>query len=217
MDSTGLKKFPASAGRLRKLEVLSLSKNKLEDLPVTLGFCQSIKVLNLQGNQFRRIPGIILHLKNLKELRRLDNPLPPRWQGFASPPHVNVSKQSTSKNEKNIYNPESLQTLCTKVTFTHQIDYWKHESLGALQCKTLDSLASQFTVCEQCHTAIPNTGKRTNKFRLAIVVMIFNLICGSLIAFKNLQESTLASIYIATLCTCMNNELCLVLSPALLR
>ena len=163
MDSTGLKKFPPSAGRLRKLEILSLSKNKLEDLPVTLGFCQSIKVLNLQGNQFRRIPGIILHLKNLKELRRLDNPLPPRWQGFASPPHVNVSKQSTSSKEKNIYNPESLQTLCTKVTFTHQIDYWKHESLGALQCKTLDSLASQFTVCEQCHTAIPNTGKRTNK------------------------------------------------------
>ena len=194
MDSTGLKKFPPSAGRLRKLEVLSLSKNKLEDLPVTLGFCQSIKVLNLQGNQFRRIPGIVLHLKNLKELRRLDNPLPPRWQGFASPPHVNVPKQSTSSKE-NIYNPESLQTLCTKVTFTHQVDYWKHESLGVLQCKTLDSLASQFTVCEQCHTAIPNTGKLSNKYRLAVIVMIFNLICGSLIAVKTKKESTMASIY----------------------
>ena len=192
MDSTGLKKFPPSAGRLRKLEVLSLSKNKLEDLPVTLGFCERIKVLNLQGNNFRRIPGIVLHLKNLEELRRLDNPLPPRWQGFASPPHVNVPCQPTSKsNEKNIYNPESLQRLCTKVTFTHQIDYWKHESLGVLQCQTLDSLASHFTVCEQCHTAIPNTGKQTN--RLANIVMISNIICRTLLLRPRKNQLWLAA------------------------
>jgi len=67
MDSTGLKKFPPSAGRLQKLEILSLSKNKLEDLPVTLGFCENLMVLNLQGNKLRRIPGIVLHLKNLKK------------------------------------------------------------------------------------------------------------------------------------------------------
>ena len=160
MDSTGLKKFPPSAGRLRKLEILSLSRNKLEDLPVTLGFCENLMVLNLQGNKLRRIPGIVLHLKKLKELRRLDNPLPPRWDGFQSPPHVNVRNQSTSNSDKKkVYNPESLQAFCTKVAFTHQIDYWKHDTLGPLQCKTLDSLAPSFTICENCHAAISKTGK----------------------------------------------------------
>ena len=159
MDDTGLTKFPPSVGRLRKLEVLSLSKNKLNDLPITLGFCKELRVLNLQKNSFTRIPGVVLHLEKLEDLRRLDNPLPPRWNGFPSHPHVNKYNRAPAKpKQPAVYNPESLQMLCTKVVFTHKIDYWKRDTLGPLQCKTLDNLAADVTICENCHTTVPKQG-----------------------------------------------------------
>ena len=171
MDSTGLSAFPPSVGRLRKLETLTLSKNNLSDLPVTLSFCENLKVLNLKGNGFNRIPGVVLRLKKLEDFRRIDNPLPLRWNGFASPPHVTSSysnpdpnKKSKAQNSKTkdgvqvAYNPDGLQMLCTKAVFTYQLDYWKLDMLGPLQCKILDSLASQFVICENCHTAIPKQG-----------------------------------------------------------
>ena len=169
MDGAGLSTFPPSIGRLRKLETLTLSKNKLTDLPVTLTFCENLKVLNLKGNSFNRIPGIVLRLKKLEDLRRIDNPLPLRWNGFASPPHVtsaysNPNTKSNTENSKTkegaavTYNPDGLQMLCTKAVFTNQLDYWKLDMLGPLQCKILDSLASQFVICENCHTAIPKQG-----------------------------------------------------------
>ena len=156
LDGVGLTEFPPSVGRLRQLEVLSVKKNRLQDLPVTLAFCQNLKELNLQQNRFTRLPGIILHLPNLKELRRLDNSLPPLWNGFASAPHINVNKPS--KQQNTTFNPDTLQTLCTKVAFSHHIDYWADGSVGPLQCKTLDYLASQFTICENCNAAIPKRG-----------------------------------------------------------
>ena len=157
MDGTGLSSFSPSVGRLRKLEVLSLAKNNLTDLPVTLGFCENLKTLNLQGNKFRYIPGIVLHLDKLEDLRRLDNPLPPRWSGFETAPHINTTSKGDDKKEK-VYNPDSLQTLCTRVAFTNHIDYWKLDTVGPLQCKILDSLASQFVICENCHAATPKRG-----------------------------------------------------------
>ena len=156
MDSTALTVFPASVGRLRQLEVLSLSKNKLTDLPVTLGFCENLQVLNLQGNRFRTIPGVVLHLKKLKELRRLDNPLRERWSFSTRAQNV-----PSSAIEIKIFNPDSLQELCTKTAFTNQINYWQQENqvLAPLQCKTLDRLAEVYTVCEVCHTAVEKSSK----------------------------------------------------------
>lgn len=158
----GLTTLPPSVGRLRQLEVLSVKNNMLNDLPATLAFCQKLKDLNLKNNQFRRLPGILLSLPNLQELRRLDNPLPQLFNGFVQPPHITIktpdSTLASSQQQKPSFNPDSLQMLCTKVAFTHRIDYWACRSVGPLQCKTLDHLALQFTVCEHCNTAIPKTG-----------------------------------------------------------
>lgn len=167
MDSTGLTSLPPSVGRLQKLEVLSLSKNKLSDLPPTIAFCKNLRVLNLQGNSFKSVPGVVLHLKKLEELRRLDNPLTARWNGFATAPHIVAVPPQKSK-EKQAHNPDSLQTMCTKTILSTQIDYWKGDVVGPLQCKTLDSLASQFTICENCHVALPKAGMSVCHLRLCI-------------------------------------------------
>ncbi len=163
MDNTGLKTFPASVGRLRKLEELSLSNNKLCDLPVTLRFCKNLRVLNLTKNKFKQIPAVVLHLEKLEFLKRLDNPLTTRdmmtgpmyTRGIGKPfTNSNSSDGTTTSTVK--YNPQSLQTLCTQTIFSTQVDYWKQLSIGPLQCKTLDRLAGTFSLCENCQRVITN-------------------------------------------------------------
>lgn len=154
-----MKAFPPSVGRLRKLEELSLANNQLSGLPATLEFCEQLKVLNLKMNKFSRIPAVVLHLENLEELKRLDNPLPPRWNGFEGFPHISASSTSAKTGgEKKTFNPDSLQMLCTKATFTRHLDYWNMDTIGPLQCKILDRLAAEFVVCENCHSVVPLKG-----------------------------------------------------------
>ena len=151
----GLTSFPSSVGRLRKLEVLSVRNNHLNDLPVTIVFCLSLKEMNLTNNKFTHLPGILLRLKIIQELRRYDNPLLHLFHGFEQAPHIKISNPP---QEKSVFNPDFLQSLCTKAAFTNHIDYWTSHSVGPLQCKILDCLASQFSLCENCNTAVLKTG-----------------------------------------------------------
>ena len=142
--------MPSSIGRLRNLEILSLNSNTLSDLPITLQFCQNLTVLNLQANRFVRIPGVVLKLKNLKDLRRLDNPLGTRTD-YAS---LISSVPVTQTTATSIHSPASLQNLCTRAVFINQIDYWTQLSLGPMQCKTLDYISSSLHLCNRCETVI---------------------------------------------------------------
>jgi Leucine-rich repeat (LRR) protein len=164
LESTKLKALPASVGRLGKLEVLSLAKNDLYTLPITLGFCENLRVLNLQGNKFQNIPAVILELTALKELKRLDNPLTERYH-MQAPRYTSEHRRdsyvsSSSKNNTvKVFNPKSLQTLCTKSVFTSKLDYWKQSCLGPLQCKILDKLAVEMDVCNNCGTVVFKKGE----------------------------------------------------------
>ncbi len=150
LDKTGLTKVPSSIGRLRKLRHFSVSDNSLSALPVTISFCQAIEYLNISKNKFQAIPGVILQLKNLTDLRRLDNPVPKRWEGYERFPHM--LKKSLSAIKKT--NPDRLQALCTRTIMTCHVDYWSESGFPPLQCKMLDSYASMYTYCENCHNAI---------------------------------------------------------------
>lgn len=160
LDKTSLTALPASVGRLWKLEVLSLSNNSLKTLPITLGFCENLEVLNLQNNNFRHIPAVVLKLSSLKELKRLHNPLTERYN-MQGPEYIIKHTQeptSKSKSEKQIFNPRTLQTICTKSVFAAKIDYWKHACLGPLQCKILDKLAVEMDICDNCGTVVFRQG-----------------------------------------------------------
>ena len=162
MDEMGLETFPASVGRLRKLEVLSLAKNQLSDLPVTLQFCNNLRVLNLQGNKFQQIPAVVVHLESLENLKRFYNPLtpshnmpPPRYTRC----HDCSNKQNTVSASTPVkFNPRGLQALCTQTIFSTNVDYWNQIFIGPLQCKTLDRLAGEFALCECCKKCIVNRG-----------------------------------------------------------
>ena len=134
LDQTNLLELPGSVGRLQYLQELGLSKNKLTDLPITLENCKSLTKLSLNGNNFRTIPGVVLKLKALEDLRRLDNPLLER-SSIASHPHINSTLVKSSS--KGPWNPNSLQSLAVgavlSMTLTGQVDYWDKNLLPPRQ------------------------------------------------------------------------------------
>lgn len=156
ITSSKLKSFPGSVGRLKNLEELDLSSNQLSNLPITLAFCKDLKTLDLHSNHFRQLPGLIHRLDKLTTLRRLGNPLTPRYT-CSGPHYTRKICKSEVKDEKRVYQPISLQASCTTVIFTSQVDYWGTNVIGPLQCKTMDRLASQFTVCDNCSRMLPAT------------------------------------------------------------
>ena len=146
-----------------------MATNDLTTLPITLGFCDNLSILNLQGNKFHHIPSVVLELTALKELKRLYNPLTERYhmQG----PHY-VKEYTNSTDSVKVFNPKSLQTLCTKSVFTSKIDYWKQSHLGPLQCKILDKLAVEMDVCDNCGTVVFKKGETT--MNTIIIIMRIN-------------------------------------------
>lgn len=154
-----LQSFPGSVGRLAKLENLDLSSNWLTSLPVTLAFCKNLKTLDVHYNRFKQLPGVILRLPNLTTLRRLLNPLTPRYE--CQGPHYTRKDRISSYNTKTkkVYQPISLQASCTTVIFSSKVDYWGTDCIGPLQCKTLDRLATQFTICDNCDRMLPDEGR----------------------------------------------------------
>lgn len=153
LDKTHLSKLPPSVGRLRKLEQLLLSDNSLSNLPLTLGFCQSLKLLDLAKNKFVTLPNVIRDLKNLQDLKRWDNPLHKRFNGYEQFPHI-VNQTLAPEAKKT---PDSLQALTCRAIMATHINYWVEENLPPLQCKMLDMYATQYKYCENCHQA--NSGK----------------------------------------------------------
>lgn len=160
ITNSKLTSFPGSVGRLEKLEELDLSNNRLKSLPITLAFCKKLKTLDLHKNSFRQLPGVVQRLSNLTTLRRLQNPLTPIYESYG-PRYTKKFKKTTDTNkttDTKVYQPISLQACCTTVIFTSQVDYWATNAIGPLQCKTLDRLAEQFTICDNCNRMLPEQG-----------------------------------------------------------
>ena len=142
----------------------------LTDLPITLENCKSLTKLSLNGNNFRTIPGVVLKLKALEDLRRLDNPLLER-SSIASHPHINSTLVKSSS--KGPWNPNSLQSLAVgavlSMTLTGQVDYWDKNLLPPRQCKLMDGLVPSYKYCEHCCKTVTDTGMCTSLTFLFIV------------------------------------------------
>jgi Leucine-rich repeat (LRR) protein len=162
ITSSKLKTFTGSVGRLDKLEKLDLSGNKLSSLPITLAFCKNLRTLDLHNNDFKQLPGVIHKLSNLTTLRRLQNPLTPRHECHG--PHYTrkLCVNGDTADSKKVYQPISLQAACTTVIYSSKVEYWGTDVIGPLQCKTLDRLAAQFTICDNCdRMLLPDQGEQS--------------------------------------------------------
>ena len=94
-------------------------------------------------------------MKKLTTLKRLGNPLAPRY-GWNGPTFIQKIKPSSEAQKSKKYQPLTLQESCTKEVYTMKIDYWETESIGVLQCRTLDQLAEKFYACDNCSRMLAN-------------------------------------------------------------
>ena len=144
LDNTGICSLAPSVGKMKNLEALSLEHNSLTDLPITLEFCQNLTMLNLKDNKFVSIPGVVLKLKNLKELRH------------SCTSHVELWEQSVldmpPKQSRCIVNHTGpLQSMCMAAVFENHIDYLRQEAGCPKQCQVmLDHFASHVVICHMC-------------------------------------------------------------------
>ena len=127
---------------------------------MTLEFCQNLKYLSLANNKFTQLPSILLHLKNLEDLKRLGNDrLDKRYHGYEQWPHI-ITTELTKKKSNN---PDSLQALTCRTIMTTRINYWTEENVPPLLCKMLDSYATQYNYCEKCHQSGSNSSSKLFK------------------------------------------------------
>jgi Leucine-rich repeat (LRR) protein len=72
---SGLKTVPSSIGQLAKLTTLILTSNKLKELPESIGDLRKLYELDIGRNQLQNIPSSISKLKKLNRLHVYDNEL----------------------------------------------------------------------------------------------------------------------------------------------
>ena len=75
VTSSGLKEVPSSIGQLAKLTTLIFTSNKLKELPESIGNLRKLYELDIGRNQLQNIPSSISNLKKLNRLDVYDNEL----------------------------------------------------------------------------------------------------------------------------------------------
>ena len=157
MNRTGTFSLHPSVGRLKNLENLSLLRNHLSDLPSTLEYCQKLSSLDLSWNDFEHIPGVVLKLKELKELRIAKNSI-----GLIE------NAVQTNRSLVPFHSPASLQRLGMAAVIANHIDYWKWENFHHKQnnVSPFDQLASSLNLCHVCGTLV-HEGNNTSCVFLA--------------------------------------------------
>ena len=145
MDHIGLKVVPGSVGALKKLEILSVASNNLQNLPVTIRYSHNLRYLNIMDNDFQYcIEGIVLQLGNLKVLDHDRKARPACERGYT---HAMATRDCAQR-------PYRLQTICAGAVFSAQMDYWGPGVIGGRQRKVLDEQANRLDLCHNCKKAI---------------------------------------------------------------
>ena len=147
LDHTNISSLSPSVGKMKTLEILSLESNSLSDLPLTLEYCQKLIGLNLKENHFAFIPGVVLKLRNLKELKHSIIP--------AKGCEQSVQAMFPGPSAQTYQSPSSLQSICMATVIVNHIDYW-HPRNGTSEqwVAAANNLASSITLCHRCGSLI---------------------------------------------------------------
>lgn len=141
-----LRRLHPSVGRLRSLQELSVSYNRLTDLPLTLRLLRNLRTLDITGNPFFRLPGAVYHLKLNKLIGLAECPLKKdrssNWEGSGE---VWWRKPLAFPGQRD--SVDSLQESAVKAAVG--MDCWQLE-LPARYTQQLTTMAETQDLCQGC-------------------------------------------------------------------
>lgn len=149
--------LPADIGRMKKLEYLALTNNKLQvnAIPYTLTFCTKLKTILLDNNLLDALPGFLLSMPSIETVYRHGNHN--YFKATFMWYHTDVNYRiipvggfgvATSKV------PASLQFWAAKSVIGLKIDFYNNSSIADILKNYLSELYSKFYLCHHCDQAI---------------------------------------------------------------
>ncbi|KAJ8308992.1 hypothetical protein KUTeg_013866 [Tegillarca granosa] len=128
-----LDSLPADIGRMKRLEYLALTNNKLQvqSLPYTLTFCKKLRTLLLDNNLLDALPGFLLKMSTIKTVHRHGN-----HNYFKSTfmwYHTDVDYRIIpvwANSSPPLKNPHSLQFWAAKTLIGLKVDFYSDPSVA---------------------------------------------------------------------------------------
>lgn len=151
-----LDSLPADIGRMKNLEYLALTNNKLQvqSLPYTLTFCKKLRTLLLDNNLLDALPGFLLKMSTIKTVHRHGN-----HNYFKSTfmwYHTDVDYRIIpvwANSSPPLKNPHSLQFWAAKTLIGLKVDFYSDPSVAVVLRGYISDIYSKFHICHYCNKA----------------------------------------------------------------
>lgn len=146
--------IPPDIGRLKNLEYLALTNNRLQiqSLPYTLAFCCKLKTILLDNNQLDALPGFLQDMSSIETVHRHGN-----HNYFKSTfmwYHTDVDFRIIPTSGTNVLPancPDSLQFLAARAIIGTRKDFFKDPDVAGILKDYISDIYSLFNVCSRCN------------------------------------------------------------------
>lgn len=152
-----LEAIPADIGRLRNLEYLALTNNRLQmhSLPFTLTFCGKLRTILLDNNQLDALPGFLLEMSSIETVHRHGN-----HNYFKSTfmwYHTDVEYRIIPTSGTNVLpslSPETLQFVSAQCIIGSRKDFYNDPDVAGILKDFISDIYSLFNVCSHCNAVL---------------------------------------------------------------
>lgn len=152
-----LEAIPADIGRLRNLEYLALTNNRLQihSLPYTLAFCGKLHTILLDNNQLDALPGFLLDMTSIETVHRHGN-----HNYFKSTfmwYHTDVDYRIIPTSGTNVIpsvSPDTLQFMAARSIIGSRKDFFNDPDVAGVLKDFISDIFLLFNVCSHCSTVM---------------------------------------------------------------
>lgn len=149
--------IPPDIGRLKNLEYLALTNNRLQihSLPYTLAFCSKLKTILLDNNQLDALPGFLQEMPSIETVHRHGN-----HNYFKSTfmwYHTDVDFRIIPNSGTNVQpttSPETLQFLAAKSIIGTRKDFFNDQDVAGILKDYISDIFALFNVCSRCNSTL---------------------------------------------------------------
>ncbi|GAB1601363.1 uncharacterized protein LOC115217462 [Argonauta hians] len=149
--------LPADIGRMKQLEYLALTNNKLQvsAIPYTLTFCTKLKTILLDNNLLDALPGFLLTMPSIETVYRHGNHN--YFKATFMWYHTDVNYRIIPAGGFGVAMskvPASLQFWAAKSVIGQKIDFYNNSCIADILKDYISELYYKFYLCHYCKQAL---------------------------------------------------------------